>query len=260
MSDASLLLARYLRQRREMGESELILQAPFEAPGLSEGRNPQPAASVDAPGARVEIGVARAVRTAAARAVAAPPLTIVRPGPLDTIRQQACACVSCGLAGTRTTVVFGEGDPVARLMVVGEAPGADEDRTGRPFVGRAGKLLDRLLLSIGLERESVYICNVLKCRPPGNRNPAPAEVAACRGFLQAQIESVRPAVLLALGTFSAQTLLENSEPISRLRGRVHRRGDVPLVPTYHPAAVLRNPGWGRSAWEDLQRVRSLLDG
>jgi len=258
MSDASQLLARYLRQRREMGESELILQAPFEAPDVREIRNPR--AVVEAHGARMESGGPRDAPVVATGAVTAPLVSIVRPGPLDAIRDQACACVACALASTRTTVVFGEGDPAARLMVVGEAPGADEDRTGRPFVGRAGKLLDRLLLSIGLERQRVYICNVLKCRPPGNRNPAPAEVAACRGFLQAQIDSVRPEVLLALGTFSAQTLLESTEPISRLRGRVHRRGDVPLVPTYHPAAVLRNPGWGRSAWEDLQRVRSLLDG
>jgi uracil-DNA glycosylase len=258
MSEASLLLARYLRQRREMGESELILQAPFEAPHVGETREPPEGAAVETPGGRLESGARRAALAEAA--VAAPPARIVRHGPLEAVREQACACVACGLAGTRTTVVFGEGDPTARLMVVGEAPGAEEDRTGRPFVGRAGTLLDRLLLSIGLERESVYICNVLKCRPPGNRNPAPAEVASCRGFLQAQIDSVRPAVLLALGTFSAQTLLESSEPINRLRGRVHRRGDVPLVPTYHPAAVLRNPGWGRAVWEDLQRVRSLLDG
>jgi DNA polymerase len=169
-------------------------------------------------------------------------------------------CVACGLAGSRTNVVFGEGDPAARLVVVGEAPGADEDRTGRPFVGRAGKLLDTLLASIGFPRSSVYICNVLKCRPPGNRNPLPGEVETCSPFLRRQLELIEPEAILAVGTFPAQTLLGTTDPIGRLRGTVHEYQGIPLVPTYHPAALLRNPAWIRPVWEDLQRLRGMIDG
>lgn len=156
-------------------------------------------------------------------------------------------------------VVFGEGSPTARVVVVGEAPGADEDRSGRPFVGRAGRLLDTLLASVGFPRDSVYICNVLKCRPPGNRNPQPDEVAACSPYLERQLELVRPRAVLACGTFAAQTLLRTGEPIGRLRGRVHRFQEAVLVPTYHPAALLRNPSWIRPVWEDLQRLRGVVD-
>jgi uracil-DNA glycosylase len=144
-------------------------------------------------------------------------------------------------------------------MVVGEAPGADEDRTGRPFVGRAGKLLDMLLASIGFPRDTVYICNVLKCRPPQNRNPEPVEVETCSPFLHRQIELIAPEAILAVGAFPAQTLLKTTENISRLRGSVHRYAGLPLIPTYHPAALLRNPSWIRPVWEDLQRLRAALD-
>ena len=178
---------------------------------------------------------------------------------LAEVREIALGCPRCGLANTRKHVVFGEGRENADVMVVGEAPGQDEDRTGRPFVGRAGKLLDLLLLSSGFAREDVYICNVLKCRPPQNRNPQPDEVDACSPYLVRQVELVQPRVILAFGAFAAQTLLGSDISIGKLRGRTHQYRGVPLVPTYHPAACLRHPAWVRSVWEDLQRARDVLD-
>ncbi|HEX8430000.1 MAG TPA: uracil-DNA glycosylase, partial [Longimicrobium sp.] len=183
---------------------------------------------------------------------------------LDAVRDVALGCPRCRLAETRRHVVFGEGDPRARIMVVGEAPGENEDRTGRPFVGKAGKLLDLLLATAGIARESVYICNVIKCRPPANRNPKADEVEACSPYLLRQVELVEPEVIIAFGTFAAQTLLGTDTSIGKLRGRPHayrptpEHAGVPLVPTYHPAALLRNPGWVRAVWDDLQRVRAVL--
>ncbi|HEX2205952.1 MAG TPA: uracil-DNA glycosylase family protein [Longimicrobium sp.] len=178
---------------------------------------------------------------------------------LDEVREVSLGCPRCRLAETRMKVVFGEGDPAADVMVVGEAPGADEDRSGRPFVGKAGKLLDLLLMTAGFPREQVYICNVLKCRPPMNRNPLPDEVEACNPYLLRQVELVKPRAILAFGTFAAQTLLATDVSIGRLRGKVHHYQGVPLIPTYHPAALLRNPGWVRAVWDDLQRLRGVLD-
>jgi DNA polymerase len=146
-------------------------------------------------------------------------------------------------------------------MVVGEAPGANEDATGLPFVGAAGKLLDLMLASVGLSRrDSVYICNVIKCRPPGNRNPAPDEIEACSPYLRRQIELIEPEALLAVGSFSAQLLTGSEKAIGKLRGEVYSYEGVPLVITYHPAALLRNPGWSRAAWDDLQLLRQVMDG
>jgi DNA polymerase len=178
---------------------------------------------------------------------------------LEAVREISLGCPRCGLAKTRTRVVFGEGDAHADLMVVGEAPGENEDRQGRPFVGKAGKLLDLLLMTVGLPRESVYICNVLKCRPPGNRNPQPDEVEACSPYLLKQVELIKPRIIVAFGTFAAQTLLGTDISIGRLRGHLHQYQGIPLVPTYHPAALLRNQGWVRAVWEDLQRARAILD-
>jgi DNA polymerase len=175
---------------------------------------------------------------------------------LDAVAQR---CTRCSLHGMRRSVVFGEGDPRARLVCVGEAPGAREDETGRPFVGRAGKLLDRLLLAVGFQRDEVFICNVLKCRPPQNRNPQPDEIEACSPFLLRQIKLIDPAVIIAFGSFAAQTLLQTRESIGRLRGRTHLYEGFPLVVTYHPAALLRNPRWTRKTWEDLQGARRLVD-
>ena len=177
---------------------------------------------------------------------------------IQSVRRVAESCTRCSLHTSRRSVVFSSGPDRARVMCVGEAPGAREDETGIPFVGRAGQLLDRLLLSVGLPREEVYICNVLKCWPPGNRNPQPKEIAQCSPFLRRQVALVRPEVLIAFGTFAAQTLLGKRESLGRLRGVVHTFEGVPLVATYHPAALLRNPHWTRPSWEDLQRVRRVL--
>jgi DNA polymerase len=178
---------------------------------------------------------------------------------LAALRDELGDCRRCPLAATRTKIVFGAGSPEARLMFVGEAPGADEDRIGKPFVGRAGQLLTRIIQAIDLTREQVYIANILKCRPPGNRNPQPDEIAICFPFLKRQIEIIRPAVICALGTFAAHTLLDTTTPIGRLRGHAHPHGDhTVVVPTYHPAYLLRNPAKKRDVWEDMQRVRELL--
>lgn len=179
----------------------------------------------------------------------------------ESLRSQALVCTRCDLAGTRKNVVFSDGDPNARLMVVGEAPGAREDETGKAFVGPAGKLLDLLLATVGLSREdSAYICNVLKCRPPGNRNPLPGEIEACTPFLTRQIELISPEALLAVGAFSAQFLTGREAPIGTLRGKVYSYQGVPLVVTYHPAALLRNGSLTRPTWDDLQLLRQVMDG
>ncbi|HEX8321206.1 uracil-DNA glycosylase family protein [Longimicrobium sp.] len=191
-------------------------------------------------------------RYASAEEIAALPV-------LNAVREIALGCPRCGLAKTRTHVVFGEGSETADVMVVGEAPGQEEDRSGRPFVGRAGQLLDLLLLSSGFQRADVYVCNVLKCRPPQNRNPQPDEVDACSPYLLKQVELVKPRVILAFGAFAAQTLLGTDITIGKLRGRTHEYRGIPLVPTYHPAACLRHPAWVRSVWEDLQRARDVLE-
>lgn len=176
-----------------------------------------------------------------------------------SLRAVAEGCVRCGLHETRTNVVFGEGDPDARVVCVGEAPGAREDATGRPFVGRAGQLMDRLLLSAGFPRESVYICNVLKCRPPGNRNPREEEISSCSPFLLRQLALIDPEVIVAFGTFASRTLLETRESLGRMRRRTHLFQGWPVVVTYHPAALLRNPKWIRPTWEDLQGARRIAE-
>jgi DNA polymerase len=171
------------------------------------------------------------------------------------------ACTRCKLHTLgRRQVVFGVGHPDADLMFVGEAPGADEDIQGEPFVGKAGQLLTRIIEAIGLKREEVYIANVIKCRPPGNRNPEPDEVAECEPFLFRQIDAVRPKVIVALGKFAAQCLLRSETPITRLRGREFIYRGAVLIPTFHPAYLLRNPSSKREVWEDMKRVRGLLDG
>ena len=177
---------------------------------------------------------------------------------LEAIRADLGDCRRCALHETRTKLVFGVGNPAARLMFVGEAPGADEDRRGEPFVGRAGQLLDRMVEAMGLTRADVYIANVLKSRPPGNRTPEPAEIAACSPFLFRQIGAVAPEVIVALGAPAAQTLLATAAPIGKLRGRFWRCRGIDLMPTYHPAFLLRNPAKKREVWEDLQQVMSRL--
>jgi len=178
---------------------------------------------------------------------------------LATLRAVADVCTRCPLHESRTRPVFADGSPDARVLCVGEAPGQREDETGLPFVGRAGQLLDLLLLSAGLRRSDVFICNVLKCRPPGNRNPLPEEIERCSPYLLRQLDLVDPDVVVAFGTFAARTLLGKTDSLGRMRERVHEFRGRPAVVTYHPAALLRNPGWTRATWEDLQRVRALLD-
>ena len=178
---------------------------------------------------------------------------------LEDLARVIAECRRCPLYATAKNPVPGDGNPDADFMCVGEAPGANEDEQGKPFVGQAGQLLTKILAAIDLKREDVFIANVLKHRPPGNRNPMPDEVTACSPYLVRQIELVRPKVILALGTFAAQTLLETKLTIGKLRGQVHRYYGVPLIVTYHPAALLRNPSWKRPTWEDVQLARRVLD-
>jgi uracil-DNA glycosylase family 4 len=178
---------------------------------------------------------------------------------LEALAAEAADCRLCGLSQGRKTVVFGDGDSDADLMFIGEGPGAEEDRQGLPFVGRAGQLLNKIIEAIDLRREDVYIANIVKCRPPGNRDPHPDEVAACRPYLEQQIQLVAPRVIVALGRVAAQALLGESTPIGKLRGHWHSAYDVAVMPTYHPAALLRNSALKRPVWDDMQRVRDRMN-
>lgn len=237
--------ARLFRQQMEMGGSEIYLDGMTreEALGMMSAAATPPAATPPAatPSSTRELSVL--------------------PDSYDELRQVALACTRCGLAKGRTQVVFSDGPSDARLMVVGEAPGASEDATGVPFVGAAGKYLDLLLATVGLSRkESVYIANVLKCRPPANRNPTQDEIESCSPFLKKQIDVVGPKALLAVGSFAGQLLTGREKvALGKLRGEVHRYHGVPLVVTYHPAALLRNAKWTRLFWDDLQLLRSVMD-
>ena len=301
-------LRRYLEQRREAGEHELLLDrltvdeamdlvaapaprtarpqltAPVDAalPPSTEGATHASADWRDvlrAAGAAPDAGTERRERREAAASVARTPVDIDLPrglsvgdedhqlfggafaefDSLDTLAGAIATCTRCPLHATATNPVPGQGNPNAELMIVGEAPGATEDEQGLAFVGAAGQLLTKILGAVNLTREDVFICNVLKHRPPGNRNPMPDEVTACSPFLVRQFELIRPKAILALGTFAAQTLLETKLAISKLRGQLHRYHGVPLIVTYHPAALLRNPSWKRPTWEDVQLVRRILD-
>lgn len=177
----------------------------------------------------------------------------------EEVRSEALECRRCDLCSTRTRVVWGSGTPRTGIMVVGEAPGYHEDQQGEAFVGRAGQLLTKILQAIGFAREEVFITNVLKCRPPGNADPLPHQVAECEPYLKRQIELIAPAVILTLGRHAARTLLRNDGSMANLRGRIHRYEGVPLIATYHPAALLRNPGLKRPTWEDVQLARKVYD-
>ena len=329
--DARELLRRYLEQRRDLGESELVLDslsvddalallgaksaapAPRAASKQAAAREPRPevpatadwrqairdaGGAPDAPSRSSEIvreepmprradaktpsadpprDAVHVPATQAGQDTASPladvPTGIVVGGAsralfddpaaklesLKEIAEVVAGCRRCQLYATATNPVPGVGNPNADFMCVGEAPGANEDQQGEPFVGQAGQLLNKILAAIDLRREDVFIANVLKHRPPGNRNPLPDEVVACSPYLVRQIELVRPKVILALGTFAAQTLLETKLTIGKLRGQVHRYYGVPLIVTYHPAALLRNPAWKRPTWEDVQLARRILD-
>ncbi len=177
---------------------------------------------------------------------------------LEDVRAELGNCTRCKLHRTRRTIVFGEGNSKARLMLIGEGPGYDEDIQGKPFVGRAGQLLTKILEAIQLRREEVYIANIVKCRPPQNRNPEPDEIECCHPFLLRQIQAVRPQVICALGTFAAQTLLRTTEKITSLRGRFFDFGEAKLIPTFHPAFLLRNPDRKRDVWEDVKQIAQWL--
>ena len=193
-----------------------------------------------------------------------PELVQIFPSPaaaLAAIRADLGDCTRCTLHRLgRTQIVYGAGNPAADLMFVGEAPGADEDIKGEPFVGRAGQLLTKIIEAIGLTRDQVYIANLIKCRPPQNRNPEPDEVSACEPFLLRQIDAIAPKVIVALGKFSAQALLRTAEPITRLRGREFAYRNAVLMPTYHPAYLLRTPSAKREVWDDMKRVKEILGG
>jgi DNA polymerase len=178
----------------------------------------------------------------------------------DGLKAAVSGCTRCALHQTRTQTVFGVGSPDADWMIIGEAPGAEEDRRGEPFVGRAGKLLDEMLRAIGEARESVFIANVLKCRPPNNRDPSADESAACRSHLERQIELVQPKIILAVGRIAAHLLLDTDEPVGRMRGKVYQLGETPLIVTYHPAYLLRSPSQKRKSWDDLCLARRVVSG
>jgi DNA polymerase len=180
------------------------------------------------------------------------------PSALKVIRDEIGDCQRCKLAPMRTNIVFGSGNPNAELVFVGEAPGFDEDRQGLPFVGRAGQLLTKIIESIDIKREDVYICNVLKCRPPDNRNPEPDEVMSCNPFLKKQLAAIRPKIVCCLGTFAAQTVMQTSAPISRLRGTFHDLDGMRVIATFHPAYLLRSPEKKRDVWEDMKQIRAEL--
>ena len=179
----------------------------------------------------------------------------------SALRERVAACTRCDLHATRTQTVFGAGSEAARWMFIGEAPGAEEDRQGEPFVGRAGQLLTSMLKALGFARDDVYIANVLKCRPPGNRDPRPEEARCCREYLERQIELVAPTLIVAIGRIAAQNLLATDMPLAKLRGTVHALGPArrPVLVTYHPAYLLRSPGEKRKAWQDLVQARQLCD-
>ena len=304
--DVRDLLRRYIEQRRELGESELVLDGlsvedVMRLIGAAGGSRSSPEATrnvrelvssdtrdwrtslreagvnVDAPSSTVAAPAEPSPGTEPPSAtttddmafkkgiVVAPndadliPDAILKLSSLDEIAEKVKKCTRCSLYETATHAVPGEGDPRARLVCVGEAPGAKEDETGRPFVGQAGQLLTKILGAIDLTREQVFICNVLKHRPPGNRNPRPEEVEACSPYLIRQLELIKPKVIVAFGTFAAQTLLQTKTPLGQLRGLVHRYHGIPLIVTYHPAALLRNPAWKRPTWEDVKLARRILD-
>ncbi|HEX6816620.1 MAG TPA: uracil-DNA glycosylase [Gemmatimonadaceae bacterium] len=289
------LLRRYLEQRRDQGEVELVLDTlsvedAMQIIGAARRGRADAAPTPPAPGdwrhalrsAGAEVSTATPARRplepapleAPTAPAALPPdgLVVGTEGnelfggelahcqTIDDVAALIKDCRKCELYRTAKHPVPGEGSAAARLVCVGEAPGASEDETGRPFVGQAGMLLTKILEAINLSRDEAFIVNVLKHRPPGNRNPLPAEVEACRPYLVRQLEIIRPSVIVAFGTFAAQTLLDTKLSISKLRGAIHRYHGIPVVVTYHPAALLRNPAWKRPTWEDVQLARRLLDG
>ncbi|HUR92721.1 MAG TPA: uracil-DNA glycosylase [Gemmatimonadaceae bacterium] len=236
--------------------AEAPAQEPAKPPSIPRMAFPQPGHEPEAPAEILEFKTGIVIGAANTQLFDSP---FAHLESLEAIAETVRACTRCPLHATATNAVPGEGNPQADLVCVGEAPGANEDATGRPFVGEAGKLLTKILEAIKLSRDDVFICNVLKHRPPGNRNPLPNEVEACSPYLVRQLELIQPKVIVAFGTFAAQTLLNTKSSLSQLRGLVHRYYGTPLIVTYHPAALLRNPAWKRPTWNDVQLARRILD-
>lgn len=178
---------------------------------------------------------------------------------IPELNELICDCQKCPLGQTRTNFVFGVGNPNAKAVLIGEAPGADEDAKGEPFVGRAGQLLNKILAAINFQREDVFICNILKCRPPNNRDPLPSEVETCEPYLHKQLDILQPKIMLALGRIAGQTLLRTNDTLTKLRETVHSYHGIPLIVTFHPAAILRNPNWKKPTWDDVQKFRKMYD-
>lgn len=208
--------------------------------------------------AEEEYGITEILMPGAGASEIKEPSSPARSKGLLSLKNEVLNCKACALHKTRKNVVFGDGDPRAKLIFVGEAPGYDEDLQGLPFVGQAGKLLTKMIEAMGLSRDSVYICNVLKCRPPENRQPQPEEVAACKGYLSRQIEAISPKVICCLGRHAACALLDTEDPISKIRGKEIDHKGIILVPTYHPAYLLRNPSAKKEVWGDLKKIKKIL--
>ena len=246
MVDPRTELLRYLRQQEQMFGRTLYVdhvQRPV--------RSLPPAEPLD------EDNLPNHAEAAQAPIVNAAPEGYSNVTTLEQFQTEICECMKCPLGATRTKFVFGSGNPNADIMVIGEAPGADEDEQGLPFVGRAGQLLTKILESIELPREEVFICNILKCRPPNNRKPLASETDQCEPYLWKQIELIQPKFILALGLTAANTLLKNKESMSQLRGKIHDYHGIRTIVTYHPAALLRNPEWKKHTWEDVKFLRQL---
>lgn len=264
--DAKQRLRLYLEQRRDLGESELVLdsmtvdEVMVALGAIGKGTSPSGSAL---PGWREVLsaeGAAAEAKPTPSQLSAVAPLEIENAGAgLAAIAEEIESCTLCPLCKTAKHGVPGAGNPRARLVCIGEGPGANEDEQGLPFVGAAGQLLTKILAAVNLSRDEVFITNVVKHRPPGNRNPEPDEIAACNPYLIRQLDIIQPNVIIALGTFAAQTLLNTKTPIGKLRGDVHRYRGIPVVVTYHPAALLRNSAWKRPTWEDVQLARRILD-
>jgi uracil-DNA glycosylase len=281
-------LRRYLEQQRDLGDRDFVLETILSKdvsallraanrpdwraslrnagvdvePSSSRASAPPPQALTPAPAAnKSEIEVATKVKKGKIVEENSKLFdgAIAELGSLKAIAEQVAGCRRCALYATAKNGVPGEGNPKARVVCVGEGPGANEDESGLPFVGAAGALLTKILESVKLSRDEVFITNVVKHRPPGNRNPLPEEVDACSPYLIRQLELIKPKVIIAFGNFAAQTLLNTKDGVGKLRGAVHTYEGIPLVVTYHPAALLRNPNWKRPTWEDVKLARRVLD-
>jgi uracil-DNA glycosylase family 4 len=255
---------RYLAQQIELGGAEIIMR---NAPAPEKTVTTDPAASPIAGSASERAAKWRK----GAPPIPGPGLAVMSPEPillgndlaalgsLEAVAERIRTTFCCDLCPHRNNAVPGEGNPEARLVLVGEGPGATEDATGRPFVGQAGQLLDSILEAIEVPRNSVYITNIVKCRPPQNRKPLPDEIAACMPYLHRQLELIRPKVIVAMGGTAGETLLGVKKSLGELRGKVHTYNGIPLIVTYHPAALLRNPNWKKPTWDDVRIARQLLD-